>query len=121
VRQANRLFTNYKEGWKTDTGMYYILYGRPSSVSTVGTYPIFPGQEKKAGVGLEISWTYDSPTGGWINDGFIQIQHPDERFPFKQIMFIGCRIDNNDCWIRSKAKKVQQQRWRTGNLRRSKF
>jgi len=29
VEQANKLFSNYKEGWKTDMGMIYILYGQP--------------------------------------------------------------------------------------------
>ena len=32
VREANELFTNYKEGWKTDMGMIYILFGPPSKV-----------------------------------------------------------------------------------------
>jgi GWxTD domain-containing protein len=32
VREANQLFTTYKEGWKTDMGMIYILYGLPGNV-----------------------------------------------------------------------------------------
>lgn len=32
VEQANRYFTSYKEGWKTDMGMIYILYGPPEYV-----------------------------------------------------------------------------------------
>jgi GWxTD domain-containing protein len=32
VRLANRYFTNYKEGWKTDMGMIFIIYGRPSRI-----------------------------------------------------------------------------------------
>lgn len=32
VAEANSLFTNYKEGWKTDQGMIYILYGSPDQV-----------------------------------------------------------------------------------------
>jgi GWxTD domain-containing protein len=32
VREANELFTNYKEGWKTDMGMIYVLFGPPSKV-----------------------------------------------------------------------------------------
>lgn len=32
VTQANSLFTTYKEGWKTDKGMIYIIFGRPSSI-----------------------------------------------------------------------------------------
>ncbi len=29
VEEANKLFSNYKEGWKTDRGMIYILFGSP--------------------------------------------------------------------------------------------
>ncbi len=33
VTTANRLFTNYKEGWKTDMGMIYIVLGQPDQVT----------------------------------------------------------------------------------------
>lgn len=29
VEESNKLFSNYKEGWKTDLGMMYILFGPP--------------------------------------------------------------------------------------------
>lgn len=29
VEEANKLFSNFKEGWKTDRGMIYILFGPP--------------------------------------------------------------------------------------------
>jgi GWxTD domain-containing protein len=32
VLETNQLFTTYKEGWKTDMGMIYILYGPPTNV-----------------------------------------------------------------------------------------
>lgn len=32
VQYANRFFTSYKEGWKTDRGMLYIVYGAPTTV-----------------------------------------------------------------------------------------
>ncbi|HZK09424.1 MAG TPA: GWxTD domain-containing protein [Bacteroidales bacterium] len=32
VQYANRYFTSHKEGWKTDRGMLYIIYGAPSTV-----------------------------------------------------------------------------------------
>lgn len=32
VELANRFFTSYKEGWKTDRGMLYIIYGQPGFV-----------------------------------------------------------------------------------------
>ena len=30
IKEANLLFTTFKEGWKTDMGMIYILFGPPS-------------------------------------------------------------------------------------------
>ncbi|MCC5928022.1 MAG: GWxTD domain-containing protein [Cyclobacteriaceae bacterium] len=32
VQESNYLFTNYKEGWKTDKGMVYIIFGPPDKV-----------------------------------------------------------------------------------------
>lgn len=32
IEEANRLFTSFKEGWKTDKGMVYIILGPPNKV-----------------------------------------------------------------------------------------
>ena len=32
VMLANNYFTNYKEGWKTDKGMIFIIFGNPDEV-----------------------------------------------------------------------------------------
>jgi GWxTD domain-containing protein len=32
VKEANELFTSYQEGWKTDRGIIYIIYGQPNVV-----------------------------------------------------------------------------------------
>ena len=37
VEQTNRYFTDYKEGWKTDRGMLYVIYGIPDEVSRTAT------------------------------------------------------------------------------------
>jgi GWxTD domain-containing protein len=34
AEEANKQFSNFKEGWKTDTGMIYILFGPPWYVYT---------------------------------------------------------------------------------------
>jgi GWxTD domain-containing protein len=36
IEQANILFTSYKEGWKTDRGMIYTIYGLPDEVKLTG-------------------------------------------------------------------------------------
>ncbi len=42
VEEANKLFSNFKEGWKTDQGMVYILFGPPffidQSLTTMAWY-----------------------------------------------------------------------------------
>lgn len=32
VKEANKRYTNFKEGWKTDLGMVYILFGDPKRI-----------------------------------------------------------------------------------------
>lgn len=32
VKEANKLYTAYNEGWKTDRGMIFVVFGQPSSV-----------------------------------------------------------------------------------------
>jgi GWxTD domain-containing protein len=36
IEDANRFFTSYKEGWKTDMGMIYIFFGAPDAVYNNG-------------------------------------------------------------------------------------
>lgn len=36
VEYANYFFTSYKEGWKTDRGMVFIIFGAPDEVSLAG-------------------------------------------------------------------------------------
>jgi GWxTD domain-containing protein len=36
VEKANKLFTTYKEGWKTDKGMIYLILGPPSRIQRNG-------------------------------------------------------------------------------------
>ena len=41
VEEANLLYTTYKEGWKTDRGMVYILFGSPLYVDTQLEYEVW--------------------------------------------------------------------------------
>lgn len=41
VEQANRMFTSYKEGWKTDRGMIYLIFGPPEEVYLLGNREIW--------------------------------------------------------------------------------
>lgn len=53
VEAANAMFTTYKEGWKTDQGMIYALYGAPDEV-------YFNGEEEQ--------WIYKK------NDGISRVK-----------------------------------------------
>ena len=48
VESGNRYFSDYKEGWKTDRGMIYIIYGLPDEVSRTTTNEIWFYKEYKA-------------------------------------------------------------------------
>jgi GWxTD domain-containing protein len=62
VMFANNYFTSYKEGWQTDRGMIYIIYGMPD-------YLFKSGHEEK--------WIYNSPgIGSGIVFTFDFIENP---------------------------------------------
>jgi GWxTD domain-containing protein len=54
VADANKFFTTYKEGWKTDKGMIYITFGQPNVVTKL------QGQEQwiYREYGVEIKFTF---------------------------------------------------------------
>lgn len=68
VVEANMQFTSFKEGWKTDMGMVYILFGPPWYVDRRGQ---------------NIRWTYgydsNDPTRTF---GFDRARMDSRRFPF---------------------------------------
>lgn len=62
VEEANEFFSTYKEGWKTDRGMIYIIFGPPD-----GLYMRDGGE----------SWVYGQETNVMsINLGFSKIDNP---------------------------------------------
>jgi len=62
VQQANKYFTSYHEGWKTDRGMIYIIYGPPTSV--------YKSSETE-------NWIYGEPTNlKSINFMFYKVENP---------------------------------------------
>lgn len=62
VQEANRLFSSYQEGWKTDRGMIYIVFGAPTRVT-----------KRKNG---EL-WTYgESNNPNAIVFSFLKVENP---------------------------------------------
>ena len=41
VEYANQYFTNFKQGWKTDRGMIFIVYGTPEEMYRTGTTEVW--------------------------------------------------------------------------------
>lgn len=41
IELANQYFTSYKEGWKTDRGMIYLIYGLPDDVTYTGSTEVW--------------------------------------------------------------------------------
>jgi len=58
VVESNQIFTNYKEGWKTDKGMVYILMGIPDVVTPVDDREL---------------WTYNLPSGE-VTFNFVRVK-----------------------------------------------
>jgi GWxTD domain-containing protein len=62
VEKANYLFSSYLDGWKSDRGMIYIVYGPPSTITRTETSEI---------------WTYgESPHLLSLSFVFIRMQNP---------------------------------------------
>ena len=74
VEEANKQFSNFKEGWKTDVGMMYILFGQPWYV------------ERQVNV-MRWSYSFDrsDPETNFI---FEQPKVKNEFFPFNNYLLI---------------------------------
>jgi len=72
VEYANKQFTNFKEGWKTDRGMMYILYGPPWYIESRRN---------------SLIWSYTHNFGDpQRNFQFNRPRAPNEFFPFDHYM-----------------------------------
>ena len=96
VQHANRLFSSYLEGWRTDRGMIYIIFGEPQSV--------YRSNESE-------QWTYST-----------MVNSPDLIFTFKRV---GNPFTNNDySLIRQlyyeNAWYMSVDQWRQGRAVNSK-
>ena len=49
IEQANRRFKSYTEGWLTDMGRIFVIYGEPSQVDRFST---------QSGMSVAVRWTY---------------------------------------------------------------
>jgi len=74
VQDANKFFTSYIEGWKTDRGMIYIIYGPPvvvyrGSNSETWTY----GEDRNF---MALSFTFEKTDNPFTNNDFTLERSP---------------------------------------------
>lgn len=75
VNTANQLFTTYKEGWKTDMGMIYVVLGPPDQVARtkekeVWTYTQNPNFS-------EINFTFIRKPNQFVEDHYELVRYPE--------------------------------------------
>jgi len=97
VEEANKQFSNFKEGWKTDIGMMYILFGPPWYV------------ERKLNM-MFWSYAYDRSDPRY-NFFFEQPKVKNEFFPFNNYL-----LDRNQGYYNIYYQQVQL--WLTGQIMR---
>lgn len=62
VFYANYFFTSYKEGWKTDRGMMFIVYGPPNLLTKKGNTEIWVYYRKKSSEPIQFTFSkHDNP------------------------------------------------------------
>ncbi|CCH55613.1 hypothetical protein BN8_04882 [Fibrisoma limi BUZ 3] len=73
VEEANRLFTSYKEGWKTDKGMIYIVLGPPDRVQRNREREVWV-YNRRANVS-EITFTFTKKPNQFVEDHYELVRY----------------------------------------------
>ena len=70
VELANRYFTSYKEGWKTDRGMIYIIFGIPEQVYRFESREVWSYKNDH----FDVSFTFTRSSSLFDPDNFVLIR-----------------------------------------------
>lgn len=73
VEEANRLFTTYKEGWKTDKGMIYIVLGAPDRVQRNRDREVWV-YNRRANVS-EVNFTFAKKPNQFVEDHYELVRY----------------------------------------------
>ena len=95
VEEANKQFSNFKEGWKTDPGMIYILFGPP-----------WYSDEFSDNMYWSYAYNQDDPEK---NYSFFEPKMRSKFFPFNHYLL------RRDSFYYT-VQYQQKQRWRTGSI-----
>jgi GWxTD domain-containing protein len=102
VEEANKQFSNFKEGWKTDRGMIYILFGPPWYV-------------KKEIDSNNIRWSYSHDHyDSELNFTFVQAKRKSEFFPFENYI-----LNRSNSYFQLQYQQIQL--WKSGIILTSRL
>jgi GWxTD domain-containing protein len=80
VKVANQYFTSYKEGWKTDRGMIYVIFGKPTTIyrrTGLETW-IYSQQGERVSINFDF-YNYEHP---FTNADYKLKRLPDYKIPW---------------------------------------
>jgi GWxTD domain-containing protein len=94
IEEANRLFTSYKEGWKTDKGMVYTVLGPPNKVQRSRDREVWVyAQSTKFS---EIIFTFNRKPNQFTENYYELVRYPEYQaywFPFVEAWRTGNVVD----------------------------
>lgn len=73
VEDANRLFTTYKEGWKTDKGMIYIVLGAPDKVQRSKDKEVWVYDQKANA--SNVNFTFNKRSNQFVDDHYELVRY----------------------------------------------
>ncbi|MBC8156293.1 MAG: GWxTD domain-containing protein [Bacteroidetes bacterium] len=75
VEDANRLFTTYKEGWKTDKGMIYIIMGAPDRVQRSRDREVWVYTRRATTA--ELNFTFNKRPNQFVEDHYELVRYAE--------------------------------------------
>lgn len=75
VEEANQLFTSYKEGWKTDKGMIYIILGPPDKVQRSKDREVWTFDQR--GNAQNVNFTFNRRNNQFVDDHYELVRYAE--------------------------------------------
>ena len=94
IEEANRLFTSYKEGWKTDKGMVYTVLGPPNKVQRSRDREVWVYAQNTNF--SEILFTFNRKPNQFTENYYELVRYPEYQaywFPFVEAWRTGNVVD----------------------------
>lgn len=75
IEEANSLFTTYKEGWKTDKGMIYVVLGPPDKVQRSKDKEIWTYNQR--GNAQNVNFTFNKRNNQFVDDHYELVRYAE--------------------------------------------